>query len=89
MNTLTIAEQQILHLIKTDKDQANYFFLRVKSLRWFQILKVQDYFSPKKIIFDENNNAVSWSVGRYLEKVSGQVQVKKKSQIRERAARYY
>lgn len=78
MNILTIEEQQILHLVKTDVDQARYFWARVKSLKWFSVLNKEDYFNPEQIELDENGNASFWNVLDYLERISEQVKKKPK-----------
>jgi len=44
MNILNAEEQQVLYLIKTEADQANYFFTQAKSLKWFYPLKDHGYF---------------------------------------------
>lgn len=73
MSQLNTEEQQVIYLIKTDADQARYFFARVKSLKWFNILKEQGYFSPESIPYDSEGQALFWNVLDYLERVSEQV----------------
>lgn len=70
---LTTEEKQVLYLIKADQDQANYFFTRAKSLKWFSPLKEQGYFEPDTIPIDPKGNMLFWNVLEYLERVSGQV----------------
>ena len=72
MSTLNAEEQQVLYLIKTDSDQARYFFARVKSLKWFDPLKQEDYFNPEKIPYSDDGHALFWNVLDYLERVSEQ-----------------
>ena len=73
MSQLSTEEQQILYLIKTDADQARYFFARVKSLKWFNVLKEQGYFYPESIPYDSGGHAMFWNVLDYLERISEQV----------------
>lgn len=73
MSQLNTEEQQVLYLIKTDADQARYFFARVKSLKWFNILKEQSYFCPENIPNDSEGRALFWNVLDYLERISEQV----------------
>jgi len=73
MSNLTTEEQQVLFLIKTDLDQARYFFARAKSLKWFSPLKEQGYFNPETITYHPEGYALFWSVLDYLERVSEQV----------------
>jgi hypothetical protein len=61
------------HLIKTDTDQARYFFARVKSLKWFYPLKDQGYFNPESIPYDSEGHALFWNILDYFERVSEQV----------------
>lgn len=70
--SLSTEEQQILYLIKADKDQARYFFSRAKSLKWFGPLKAQGYFSPESIPIDKDGHTMYWEVLTYLERVSEQ-----------------
>lgn len=72
MNKLSTEEQQVLYLIKTDADQARYFFARAKSLKWFLPLRDEGYFKPETISYDANGYALFWSVLDYLERVSEQ-----------------
>lgn len=73
MSGLNTEEQQVLYLVKTDVDQARYFFARAKSLKWFFPLKEQGYFNPERIPFAENEQALFWDALNYLERVSEQV----------------
>ncbi len=73
MSQLSTEEQQVLYLIKTDTDQARYFFARVKSLKWFNVLKEQGYFRPESISYDSEGHAMFWNVLDYLERISEQV----------------
>jgi hypothetical protein len=73
MNQLNTEEQQVLYLIKTDTDQARYFFARAKSLKWFYPLKDQGYFKPESIPYDSEGHALFWNIVNYLERVSEQV----------------
>ena len=73
MSQLNTEEQQVLYLIKTDADQARYFFARVKSLKWFYPLKDQGYFSPESIPYDSEGHALFWNILNYFERVSEQV----------------
>jgi hypothetical protein len=70
MSRLSVEKQQILVLIKSDNDYEKYFFASAVSVDWLVPLKEEHYFMPEKIIFDENGNALFWSVLDYLEKVS-------------------
>ena len=51
----------------------NYFFRNKRDTKWFLPLKERGYFSPGRIEFDEQNNALFWVVLDYLERVSEQV----------------
>lgn len=73
MSQLNTEEQQVLYLIKTDADQARYFFARAKSLKWFFPLKEQRYFNPEAIAYSPDGYALFWNVLNYLERVSEQV----------------
>lgn len=73
MTQLNAEEQQVLFLIKTDADQARYFFSRAKSVKWFYPLKDLGYFHPETISYSENGIAIFWNVLDYLERVSEQV----------------
>ncbi|MHA1360767.1 MAG: hypothetical protein ACTSRC_21810, partial [Candidatus Helarchaeota archaeon] len=73
MSQLSTEEQQVLYLIKTDADQARYFFTRAKSLKWFFPLKEQGYFKPEGIAYSPDGYALFWNVLNYFEKVSEQV----------------
>lgn len=73
MSNLTTEEQQVLYLVKTDLDQARYFFARAKSLKWFFLLKEQGYFNPETIPYHPEGYALFWNVLDYLERVSEQV----------------
>lgn len=73
MTQLSTEEQQVLHLIETDADQARYFFARVKSLKWFFPLKEQGYFNPESVTYSPDGYALFWNVLDYLERVSEQV----------------
>ncbi len=73
MSQLSTEEQQVLYLIKTDADQARYFFARAKSLKWFFTLKEQKYFNPEAIAYSPDGYALFWDVLNYLERISEQV----------------
>lgn len=73
MSCLNTEEQQVLYLVKTDVDQARYFFARAKSLKWFLPLKEESYFNPEKISYTAEGQALFWDVLNYLERVSEQV----------------
>lgn len=73
MSPLNTEEQQVLYLIKTDLDQARYFFARAKSLKWFFPLKDVGYFKPESIPYNAEGQALFWNVLDFLEKVSEQV----------------
>ena len=73
MSQLSTEEQQVLYLIKTDADQARYFFTRAKSLKWFFPLKEQGYFNPEGIAYSPDGYALFWNVMNYLERISEQV----------------
>ncbi|MDP8265621.1 MAG: hypothetical protein P9M07_01605 [Candidatus Aceula meridiana] len=72
MKRLEIEKQQVLYLIESDPDYRKYFFVRVKSLDWFDALKEAGYFDPATIEYDENGDAYFWDVLDYLERVSEQ-----------------
>lgn len=73
MSQLSTEKQQVLYLIKTDADQARYFFARARSLEYFYPLKDQDYFKPETVPYDSEGHALFWNVLDYLERVSEQV----------------
>ncbi len=73
MSGLNTEEQQVLYLVKTDVDQARYFFARAKSLKWFLPLKEDGYFNPERISYTAEGQALFWDVLNYLERVSEQV----------------
>lgn len=73
MSDISTDQQQVLYLIKTDADQARYFFAGAKSLKWFLPLKEEGYFNPDTIQSDPDGHAVFWNVLDYLERVSEQV----------------
>jgi len=72
---LSKGKQQILHLINSDKSYEQYFFAKIESLEWFDVLKKEHYFEPQK--FSKNNEGsilLPYSFD-YLEKVSLQVSI--------------
>ena len=65
---------EFLHNILSIPVYNRYFFYNEDRINWFIPLKDKKYFSPDSILFDDNNNAVSWNVTRYLERISEQVE---------------
>ncbi|MDE2231823.1 MAG: hypothetical protein KGJ95_07170, partial [Candidatus Omnitrophica bacterium] len=63
----------VIAQIETDQSQKNYFFQKVKDLKWFYYLKERNYFSPDKIPYTKDNRALFWNVLDYLERVSEQL----------------
>jgi len=61
----------LLNLLK-QKPYEDYFFRKLNNLNWFQPLKENGYFSPERIKYDEQGNAIYWNVLDYLERVSAQ-----------------
>jgi len=59
--------------IADNKSLCDYFFKRVQSIQWFDILEKNKYFSINGILFDSNSNACFWNVLDYLERVSEQI----------------
>lgn len=72
MKPLSVEKQQVLYLIKSDKDYERYFFDNVGSLEWFEPLENEKYFNPENIVFDKDGNAIFWHILDYLERVSVQ-----------------
>jgi hypothetical protein len=77
--TLTPKEEAVLQLIKEGKEYEDYFFRKVKDVKWFEILKNEGYFAPEKApepkpVDKEGYWSIPhWNVLDYLEKVSQQV----------------
>ncbi|MBU4306112.1 MAG: hypothetical protein KJ893_10920 [Candidatus Omnitrophica bacterium] len=65
--------KSIMLLISDDESLRDYFFKRVKSIQWVDILEREKYFSVNNILFDSNGNAYFWVVLNYLERVSEQL----------------
>lgn len=59
----------LLNLIRI-KPYEDYFFRKAKNSKWFLPLDNNNVFKPDNIQFDENGNALFWSVLTYLEQVS-------------------
>ncbi len=74
-------EIKILNLIREDISYQNYFFKKVKNLKWFFPLKGKGYFDPDKAPDrtepDEKGYFMipQWNVLPYLERVSQQVDI--------------
>lgn len=63
----------VIQLIADDESLRDYFFKRVKSVQWFDILEKERYFSVNNLLFDANGNVYFWIILDYLERVSEQV----------------
>jgi len=70
---------ELFELIEEDIAYENYFFKKVKDLKWFSLLNERKYFSPDKALGVEKGEEKGfyripeWNILPYLEKVSGQV----------------
>lgn len=69
---LTKKEENVLRLIQ-DNVYQNYFFQKVKDLKWFDPLNKRGFFRPNQIKFQKKTGALFWNVLDYLERVSEQV----------------
>jgi len=79
---LTDKEIKVLNLIGEDISYENYFFRKLKNLKWFYPLKEKGCFNPKKnsqspipAAQDGLFTIPEWNVLPYLEKVSQQVSI--------------
>ena len=66
-------DKKVMMLIEQDATHSNYFFHRVKDLRWFYPLKEKGFFLPQQIPQSESGDFLFWNILDYLERVSGQV----------------
>jgi hypothetical protein len=66
-------ESDVFALIAQDGSLSNYFFQRVRELKWFHPLKQKGYFLPDRIPSLDNGKIDFWNVLIYLEYVSGQL----------------
>ncbi len=66
-------EKKVITLIEQDNTYSNYFFQRVKDLRWFYPLKERGFFLPEKIPQTEGGVFLFWNILDYLERVSIQL----------------
>ena len=70
---LSPKEIKVIALIGQDVSYSNYFFHRVKDLKWFYPFKQRGFFLPEKIPQSENGEFLFWNILDYLERVSEQV----------------
>jgi hypothetical protein len=70
---LSDKEKKVITLIEQNPSQSNYYFHRVKDLKWFYPLKEKGFFLPEKIPQTSNGDFLFWNVLDYLERVSEQV----------------
>lgn len=66
-------EIKVIALIDRDTSLSNYFFNKVKDLKWFYPLMERGFFLPPKIPHSEGGDFLFWNVLDYLERVSEQV----------------
>ncbi len=66
-------ERKVIALIEQNVAHSNYFFNRVKDLKWFYPLKEKGFFLPEKIPRSESGDFQFWNILDYLEQVSRQV----------------
>jgi len=66
-------EEQLSFLIKGDKEIERYFLEKVNSVKWFRLLKKENYFDPKNIPSNDKGDILFWNVLDYLERVSEQL----------------
>lgn len=75
---LSSKEEAVLDLITKGISYENYFFRKVKDLKWFYPLKDKNYFKPEKVPVPELSEKKDyyripyWNVLDYLEKLSEQ-----------------
>jgi hypothetical protein len=67
-------EKRVIALIEQDIAYSDYFFRRVKNLKWFYLLKGKGFFLPQNIPQSRNNEFLFWNVLDYLERVSEQLE---------------
>ncbi len=65
--------KNVIKLIEQNESSSNYFFNRVKDLKWFYPLMEHGFFLPEKIPRSESGGFLFWNVLDYLERVSEQV----------------
>jgi hypothetical protein len=70
---LSDKEKKVITLIKEDESYSNYFFNRVKKLKWFYPLQEQGFFLPDNIPLTASGDYLFWNVLDYLERVSEQL----------------
>src|SRR3990167_1318160 len=66
-------EKKVIALIEQNSSHSNYYFHRVKDLKWFYPLKERGFFLPEKIPQSESGDFLFWNILDYLERVSEQV----------------
>ena len=66
-------EKKVIALIDQDASHSNYFFNRVKDLKWFYPLKERGFFLPERIPLSERGDFLFWNILDYLERVSEHV----------------
>lgn len=70
---LSEKDKKVIALIDQNPAQSNYYFHRVKDLKWFYPLKEKGFFLPEKIPQSSTGDLLFWNVLDYLERVSEQV----------------
>lgn len=66
-------DKKVMMFIEQDATHSNYFFHRVKDMKWFYPLKEKGFFLPEKIPQLESGDFLFWNILDYLERVSEQV----------------
>ena len=71
----TINEDELFELIK-ERAVGNYFFKKLRTVKWFYPLKEKDYFKSSIIAGSIKANEIhKWNMLEYLEKVAQQVNI--------------
>jgi hypothetical protein len=67
-------ELKVLDLIQDDEAYENYFFKKLKNVKWFFALKQREYFKPERFANkEEKSSQLKYNILSYLEKISLQI----------------
>lgn len=66
-------EKKVVTMVEQNISHSNYFFHKVKDLKWFYPLKERGFFSPERIPISDSGDYLFWNILDYLERVSEQV----------------